>query len=165
MKKTFILIAYFIFLNITFLHKLVSKNIDFIIVNKSLREMNTLYKGELVKNYKISLGFEPIGKKIKRGDGKTPEGLYYIEEKLKSSAFFLSLKISYPNPWDIRRALEQDLHPGGQIMIHGYPNKGYDKNYHNIKNDWTEGCIAISNIQIANLWRYVKVGTPILIRK
>ena len=59
--------------------------------------------------------------------------------------FFLALKISYPNPWDIRRALELNYHPGGQIMIHGIPNHGYDKNYHNSKNDWTEGCIAISN--------------------
>ena len=81
-----------------------------------------------MNKFKISLGFEPIGTKIKKGDGKTPEGLYYIEDKIRESSFFLALKVSYPNPWDIRRALELNHHPGGQIMIHGVPNIGYDRN-------------------------------------
>ena len=75
------------------------------------------------------------------------------------------MKISYPNPWDIRRALELNYHPGGQIMIHGVPNIGYDKNYHNSNNDWTEGCIAISNQQMLKIWKKISVGTPILIKK
>ena len=139
--------------------------VDFIVINKEQRKIVLHNKGQVVDIFNISLGFEPVGSKIKRGDGKTPEGLYYIEEKLSESAFFLALKVSYPNPWDIRRALELNYHPGGQIMIHGLPNKGYDKNYHNSNNDWTEGCIAITNKQMLNLWNKIDVGTPVLIQK
>ena len=139
--------------------------IDFIIVNKEKRNIVLLKNRKIIDVYKISLGFEPIGTKVKRGDGKTPEGLYFIEEKIRNSSFFLALKISYPNPWDIRRAIELDYHPGGQIMIHGVPNLGFDKNYHNTKNDWTEGCIALSNKEIEALWNKVDKGIPILIRK
>ena len=141
------------------------EEIDFIVVNKEKRNILTYNNGKLLDTLSISLGFEPIGTKVKRGDGKTPEGLYYIEDKIKESSFFLAIKISYPNPWDIRRALELNYHPGGQIMIHGVPNKGYDKNYHNSKNDWTEGCIAISNQQMVKLWKKISVGTPVLIKK
>ena len=119
----------------------------------------------ILKKFKISLGFEPIGTKIKKGDGKTPEGLYFIEDKIRESSFFLALKVSYPNPWDIRRALDLNYHPGGQIMIHGVPNSGYDRKYHNSNNDWTEGCVAISNLQMLKIWKKISIGTPILIKK
>ena len=142
-----------------------SENIDFIVVNKDKRDITMYKEGKLLKKFKISLGFEPIGTKIKKGDGKTPEGLYYIEDKISESSFFLALKISYPNPWDIRRALELNYHPGGQIMIHGVPNKGYDHKYHNSNNDWTEGCVAISNQQMLRIWKKISIGTPILIKK
>lgn len=142
-----------------------SENVDFIVVNKEERNIMLYSKGTVLSTFKISLGFEPVGTKIKRGDGKTPEGLYYIENKIKESSFFLALKISYPNPWDIRRALELNYHPGGQIMIHGLPNIGYNFNYHNLKNDWTQGCIAVTNQQMLKLWKIISVGTPILIKK
>ena len=119
------------------------ENIDFIIVNKEKRDIIMYKEGKVLTKYKISLGFEPIGAKIKKGDGKTPEGLYFIEDKIRESSFFLALKVSYPNPWDIRRALELNYHPGGQIMIHGVPNTRYDQNYHNSDNDWTEGLSLI----------------------
>ena len=139
--------------------------VDLIIVNKGERELYLYKNGKELKKLTISLGFEPLGTKVKRGDGKTPEGLFFIEEKLSNSAFFLALKISYPNPWQIRRALELNYHPGGQIMIHGTPNVNYDKTYHNIDYDWTEGCIAISNKEMKDIWKKIKVGTPIIIRK
>ena len=142
-----------------------SDSIDFIIVNKSLRELKAISKNKVIKTFKISLGFEPIGKKVKKGDGKTPEGLYFLESKLQDSAYYLALQISYPNNWDIRNALKQGLHPGGQIMIHGLPNIGLEKNYHNSMNDWTEGCIAVTNEEVKYLWKKVSTGTPILIRK
>ena len=82
-----------------------SENIDFIVVNKDKRDITMYKEGKLLKKFKISLGFEPIGTKIKKGDGKTPEGLYYIEDKISESSFFLALKVSYPNPWDIRLSL------------------------------------------------------------
>tara|TARA_B100000963_G_C22627657_1_gene673235 strand:+ start:2197 stop:2544 length:348 start_codon:yes stop_codon:yes gene_type:complete len=114
---------------------------------------------------KISLGFEPLGKKIKKGDGKTPEGIYYIEKKISNSSYYLALKISYPNKWDKLRAKDLNLNPGGQIMIHGLPLYNFDANYHNNKNDWTEGCIAVSNSQIKYLWNNTPLFTPILIKK
>ena len=141
------------------------ESIDLIVVNKEKRNIVMYKEGKILNKFKVSLGFEPIGTKVKTGDGKTPEGLYFIEDKIKESSFFLALKVSYPNPWDIRRALELNYHPGGQIMIHGVPNIGYDQNYHNSNNDWTEGCIAISNQQMLKIWRNVSIGTPILIKK
>ena len=141
------------------------ESIDLIVVNKEKRNISMYNKGKVLSSFNISLGFEPIGTKVKRGDGKTPEGLYYIENKIRESSFLLALKISYPNPWDIRRALELNYHPGGQIMIHGLPNIGYDRNYHNSDNDWTEGCVAISNQQMLEIWNKVSVGTPILIKR
>ena len=142
-----------------------SNEIDFILVDKSSRSIKIFQHGVEFKEFKVSLGFAPLGTKVKKGDGKTPEGLYYIEQKLSNSSFFLALKISYPNPWDIRRALDLNFHPGGQIMIHGVPNSGYDKKYHNNNNDWTEGCIAVSNKEISFLWDYTNIGTPILIKE
>ena len=156
------LLFFFLF----FIHCLsAAEIIDFIVVNKEKRNIIMYKKGEIINTFNISLGFEPIGTKVKRGDGKTPEGLYYIEDKIRESSFFLALKVSYPNPWDIRRALELNYHPGGQIMIHGVPNIGYDKNYHNSKYDWTKGCIAISNQEMLKIWKAVSVGTPILIKR
>ena len=138
---------------------------DYILVDKSFRKLSIINGESILKTFDISLGFEPVGKKTKQGDGKTPEGLYFIEKKLSKSAFYLALQISYPNPWDIRQALTNGYHPGGQIMIHGIPNKRYDRNYHNKNNDWTEGCIAISNKEMQYLWNIIKIGTPVLIRK
>ena len=159
----FIFIKTIFFYFLITLHTFASNEIDFIIVNKSERTLSILNNGKILKKFSISLGFEPTGNKIKRGDGKTPEGLYFIEKKLENSSFFLALKISYPNPWDIRRALKLDYHPGGQIMIHGVPNKGYDHKFHNAFFDWTEGCIAVSNKEILYIWKKIKIGTPVLI--
>ena len=161
----------FFFIKIIFLYFLLTfkaltyNDINFIIVNKGERTLSILNDGEVLKKFSISLGFEPTGKKVKKGDGKTPEGLYFIEKKLNNSSFYLALQISYPNPWDIRRALKLDYHPGGQIMIHGLPNKGYDNKFHNKFFDWTEGCIALSNKEILYIWEKTKIGTPILILK
>ena len=138
---------------------------NYILVDKSSRKLSIIDGESILKTFDVSLGFEPIGKKKKQGDGKTPEGLYYIERKLNNSAFYLALKISYPNAWDIRQALTNGYHPGGQIMIHGVPNKNFDKNYHNIRNDWTDGCIAINNSQMKFLWNKTDIGIPGLIKK
>ena len=77
----------------------------YLLVNKSNRQLLIFFDNGEVKDFSISLGFEPYGTKVKKGDGKTPEGLYFIEKKIVDSAFHLALQISYPNPWDIRRAL------------------------------------------------------------
>ena len=137
----------------------------YLLINKSNRELIAFLNNGEVKTFSISLGFEPYDTKVKKGDGKTPEGLYYIEKKIQDSSYYLALQISYPNPWDIRRALGLNTHPGGQIMIHGMPNLKYDNNFHNKYNDWTEGCIAVENYEMDFLWNKVKVGTPVYIRK
>ena len=157
----FLLKIFFLF--IIFSSFCYSNSIDYLLVDKSDRELNLIRNKKIIKKFKISLGFEPIGKKIKQGDGKTPEGLYFIDKKIRNSSYFLALQISYPNPWDTRQALANGYHPGGQIMIHGLPNKNYDDSFHNKKNDWTEGCIAVSNEEMQYLWKIVTVDTPILI--
>tara|TARA_B100001248_G_C27398202_1_gene467422 strand:+ start:6178 stop:6669 length:492 start_codon:yes stop_codon:yes gene_type:complete len=161
-KKYIIYIIFFIFsVNVS----LSLADTKYLIINKSNRELIVFLENGLKKKFSISLGFEPYGKKIKKGDGKTPVGLYFIEKKIQDSSFYKALQISYPNPWDIRRALSLNNHPGGQIMIHGVPNTNYDINFHNKLNDWTEGCIALENVEMNFLWKNIKVGTPVLIRK
>tara|TARA_E500000178_G_C16646719_1_gene584474 strand:+ start:164 stop:649 length:486 start_codon:yes stop_codon:yes gene_type:complete len=159
-----IIFAKFIFLFFFINSPLVASETKYLIINKSNRELIAFLNTGKVKKFSVSLGFEPNGTKIKSGDGKTPEGLYYIEKKIQNSSFYLALQISYPNPWDIRRAITLNKHPGGQIMIHGVPNSGFDEEYHNKQNDWTEGCIAITNKEMDFLWKKVQVGTPVLIR-
>lgn len=133
-----------------------------IIVKKSKRKMYVFRSDGVVKEYLVSLGKMPVGKKIKMGDGKTPEGNYDIAYHNPNSKFFYSLKISYPNKEDIRSAYEKGVNPGGDIFIHGLPNK--DPRYINyVKRDWTNGCIAVSNEDIKEIASVVSKGTPITI--
>ena len=136
-------------------------SIDMIIVEKSMRTLKLMDNGHIIKEYSIDLGFDPIGHKHFEGDGKTPEGLYYISKKSTNSDFYLSLQISYPNKWDKRNADSFNRNAGNYIMIHGEPN---NKN-HSYKKDWTNGCISLSNKDITNLYKYVLIRTPIYIKK
>ena len=113
-----------------------------------------------LKTYNIALGFEPIGHKHKRGDGKTPEGLYYINKKLHNSDFHIALQISYPNKWDKRKAKINSNNPGGLIMIHGQ-----SKNLELNTEDWTNGCIAVTNEEIEEINKLVELKTPVYISK
>ena len=111
------------------------------------------------------LGQESCGSEIKSGDNKTPEGKYTIEKHNPKSIFHLSLKISYPNAEQIKAAKEGNYEPGGDIMIHGYPNKipaFLFKFWHKWK-DWTAGCIAVTNDEIEEIYDAIKDGTPITI--
>lgn len=133
-----------------------------IIVKKSKRKMYVFGSDGVVREYLVSLGKSPVGKKIKVGDGKTPEGNYDIEYHNPSSKFFYSLKISYPNKDDLKRAGSKGVSPGGDIFIHGLPNE--DPRYINfVKRDWTNGCIAVSNEAIKEIAALVTKGTPITI--
>ena len=134
---------------------------DIIIVNKSLRTLQVMQNGAIVKKFSINLGFDPIGHKHFKGDGKTPEGLYYISNKSMNSDFHLSLQISYPNKWDQRNADNFNRNAGDYIMIHGEPNNKRAPQ----KKDWTNGCIALSNKDISELYNYVSLKTPIYIKK
>jgi len=135
---------------------------DRVLVLKSLRTMQLLKDGEVLREYKISLGANPKGPKTRRGDNKTPEGEYIIEGRIANSAFHRALRISYPNIWDLFRAYERGVKPGGNITIHGLPNGVTNK--YRMKPDWTKGCIAVSNEEIEEIWELVPDGTPIEIR-
>lgn len=138
---------------------------DSIVVFKSERKMHIYKEKKLLKSYNISLGDNPVGHKEKEGDEKTPEGLYTISGRNPNSKYHLSLRISYPNQRDKMNALSNGFSPGGDIMIHGLPNTtGFLKGYF-VQRDWTNGCIAVMNEEIEELWSAVEDGTPIFINK
>lgn len=150
------------------MQQILSKNgeiyADNIVVEKKQRKMYLMKKGAVLKEYKISLGSNPVGAKQQENDGKTPEGLYYIESHNHKSKFHLSLKISYPNEDDKKWAKKHNVSAGGDIMIHGFPNWVPDFLFNHFhKSDWTRGCIAVTNEQIEEIWKLVKDGTPIKI--
>jgi lipoprotein-anchoring transpeptidase ErfK/SrfK len=132
---------------------------DRIVVKKSERLMVLLKDGEVLREYKISLGKNPTGAKIRQGDRKTPEGLYFIEGRNPRSIFHLSLRISYPHGQDVANARAVGAKPGGDIMIHGLPN-GVTNQYR-MEKDWTNGCIAVTNEEIEEIWELVPDGTVI----
>ena len=131
-----------------------AERIDEILVDKSERRMTLLRDGRIVKSYRILLGDAPVGHKRQQGDERTPEGRYRITFRNDKSRFHLSLRVSYPNEADRRQAHARGVDPGGDIMIHGGTPPGYSR-------DWTDGCIALSDAQIEEVWRLVPVGTPI----
>jgi len=137
---------------------------DKILVVKSERKLYLLNAGRIVREFDIALGLVPAGHKQREGDFRTPEGLYYLEAKNAKSDFFLSLKISYPNERDRARARTSGVDPGGQIMIHGLPNvpKYPESRYRGW--DWTDGCIAVANSDMIDLWLMTTVAMPIEIR-
>ena len=124
-----------------------------------------LMSGESVlRSMNISLGLMPQGPKRQEGDYRTPEGSYVIEAKNPNSDYFLSLKVSYPNASDMEQARQLGVDPGGQIMIHGLPNDPkFDEGSYSTW-DWTDGCIAVSNSDMVDLWRLTSVAMPIEIR-
>jgi len=138
--------------------------VDRVIIDKSDRRLTLLRGDEPVKSYPVSLGGAPKGAKIFEGDQRTPEGTYTIDFRNADSGFHRALRISYPSEADRMRALEAGLDPGGQIMIHGLKNgQGWLGERH-LADDWTDGCIAVTNGQIEEIWSLVELGTPVEIR-
>ena len=128
-----------------------------IVVNKSDRMMYLVSGKTVLKSYKVGLGGQPIGDKKYEGDGKTPEGIYHISHRNPRSEFHLSLGVSYPNDADRAFASTKGKPPGGDIFIHGGPNRKVTKR------DWTAGCIAVTDRQMETIYAMVKPGTPIII--
>lgn len=131
-----------------------------IVVNKGARKMHMVHNGRALKTYDIELGFTPVGDKKIEGDGKTPEGTYFIDRRNPNSRFYLSLGISYPNAEDIAEARALGQSPGGDIFIHGQQNpfkrgRGDD--------DWTWGCISVTNREMEDVFAMIRTGTPITI--
>jgi len=129
---------------------------DAIRVFKSTRRMELLRDGKVLRSYRIALGDAPVGRKRQQGDERTPEGDYRITYRNAQSRFHLSLRVSYPNQADREQARKRGVDPGGDIMLHGSTPPGST-------GDWTDGCIAVTNAQIEEIWRLVPVGTPIRI--
>ncbi|WP_200341715.1 L,D-transpeptidase family protein [Rhodovibrio sodomensis] len=137
---------------------------DKVVVVKSLRQLRLLADGEVFRTYEVSLGREPKGDKLWEGDGRTPEGHYTLDFKNENSDFYRSIRVSYPNQQDWREARAIGVHPGSNIMIHGLKPEFADIGKGHLRQDWTEGCIAVTNRQIDEIWSLVPVGTPIEIR-
>lgn len=137
--------------------------VDRVVVNKSRRELLLLHGESVLRAYRIALGRNPVGPKTHEGDGRTPEGNYTIDRRNPRSACHLSLHISYPDADDCRRARELGLDPGGDIMIHGFPNGDEEIRKHHPETDWTRGCIAVTDEEIREIWDLVADGTPIRI--
>jgi murein L,D-transpeptidase YafK len=137
---------------------------DSILVLKAERKLILLSQGEQLREYRIALGGEPVGRKTEEGDQRTPEGRYIIDYRNGKSAFHLSLHVSYPTESDRTLAATRGVSPGGMIMIHG-TGRGlqYLGRWHRFL-DWTAGCIAVTNREIDQIWRAVPDGTPIEIR-
>jgi len=140
------------------------KKADLIVVVKSRREMTLMSGGKLIKTYKVALGTQPVGAKERQGDHKTPEGLYTIDAKIENSRFHRALHLSYPNDADRERARKLGVNPGGAVEIHGLGDKyGWVGALHR-QTDWTDGCVAVTNEEIDEIWPMVTVGTPVDIR-
>lgn len=131
--------------------------IDRILVEKSLRKMTVFQDGVALKTYDIDLGFAPLGAKTMEGDGRTPEGIFRIDRRNANSKFHLSLGLDYPQPEHVRAAKAAGVSAGGDIMIHGQPNLLPDAM--RMPDDWTEGCIAVSNAEIEEIFAATAIGT------
>lgn len=134
---------------------------DSVFVDKSERRLELRRDGRAIRVFDIALGGDPIGPKRQEGDGRTPEGDYVIDFRKADSAYHLSLHISYPNKHDSAASLKMGVPTGGAIFIHGLPN-AYPLG-RAPKIDWTQGCIALDDAEIEEIWRLVPDGTPITI--
>lgn len=130
-----------------------------IVVHKADRRMYLLHDSQVLEAYKIGLGGKSVGDKQFEGDGKTPEGVYFINRRNPNSAYHLSLGISYPNDADRAEATALGKEPGGDIFIHGRDGKNRGRG-----KDWTVGCIAVKDGKIEEIYAMVRVGTPIFIK-
>jgi murein L,D-transpeptidase YafK len=137
---------------------------DKVLIQKSARELTLLSKGKPFRSYHVSLGSNPKGAKEREGDERTPEGLYTIDSRNAYSKYHLALHVSYPNAADRARARRLRVRPGGEIMIHGTPNRWRGLRLVFEHADWTAGCIAVSDRDIEEIWKLVPNGTMVEIR-
>lgn len=137
---------------------------DRVLVEKAAHRLTLLRRGVPLKAYLIALGKEPIGDKVRQGDNRTPEGVFVIDRRNPASTFHRALHVSYPDAAHRARARKLGVDPGGDIMIHGLPDKmAWIGSLHR-RLDWTAGCMALTNAELDEVWRAVPDGTPIEIR-
>jgi murein L,D-transpeptidase YafK len=142
----------------------VALHVDRVLVLKKERTLELLSRGKVIKVYKVALGGDPVGPKTSQGDHKTPEGVYVLDFRNAHSQFYKSIHISYPSQRDRALARQKGISPGGDVFVHGLPNGfGAVGAAHRLK-DWTDGCIAVTNQEMDEIWRAVPDGTQIEIR-
>lgn len=142
----------------------VTEKADRIVVVKSERRLDLMKDGTVLESYQVALGKRPTGPKTRQGDGRTPEGKYVIDRRNANSKFHRALHISYPNAEDKARAKAAGVSPGGAIFIHGVAPALVRLGARHAPLDWTDGCIAVTNPEIDEIWAAVDDGTPIEIR-
>lgn len=139
-------------------------HVDRVVVLKKQRTLQLLNQGKVVRSYQIALGADPVGPKTQQGDHKTPEGIYRLDSRNAHSQFYKSIHISYASQSDRAAARKRGVSPGGDVYVHGLPNGyGFVGASHRMK-DWTDGCIAVTNSEMDEIWQAVRDGTPIEIR-
>ena len=143
--------------------RLGANKVDLVLVHKAKRLLELKRAGRTVRSFRIALGRNPVGPKLKEGDGRTPEGVYTLDWRNSDSAFYRSIHVSYPGPWDYHRAVRWGVSPGDMIMIHGLPNDAGEAARLHPSVDWTNGCIAVTNEEMDQIWTLVEDGTPIII--
>jgi len=139
-------------------------NVDQVIVYKHDRKLVLLSQGKEVKSYRVALGGEPAGPKKRQGDHRTPEGSYTLDSRNPHSQYYKAYHISYPNKDDIANAKKSGVSPGGDIMLHGLPKDYAWVGKAHTLHDWTDGCIAVTDEEMDELWKLIRVGTPIEIK-
>jgi murein L,D-transpeptidase YafK len=140
----------------------VTGRIDRIVVLKRKRLLMLMQGEQVARSFRVALGREPRGTKLREGDGRTPEGTYRIEARNHDSQFYRAMKISYPNQVDRQRAREAGVRPGGLIMIHGLdPGIAAKWRGDHWMFNWTRGCIAVTNEEMDVIWEAVALGTPV----
>lgn len=137
---------------------------DSVVVAKSERRLYLIRDGRPFRSYRVSLGLNPAGPKLQEGDFRTPEGRYLIDGRNVHSEYYLALHVSYPNANDQTRARAAHVPAGGAIMIHGLPNTPRKPPSFYLSNDWTNGCIALSNDDMLEVWLLTRPDTPIEIK-
>jgi murein L,D-transpeptidase YafK len=136
-------------------------SVDRVVVHKGERKLFLMHGTTVVRSYKVALGLNPVGQKEKAGDYRTPEGHYALIRRNPKSDYFLSMQVSYPNETDTKRARRNHWNAGGSIMIHGLPNQlTRSPAYYEIT-DWTDGCIAVSNSDMLEIWLLTPDDAPI----
>jgi murein L,D-transpeptidase YafK len=137
---------------------------DHVVVSKSERKLYLMAGDEVLREFDIALGFTPEGHKRQEGDFRTPEGSYFLTRRRIDSDYFMAIQISYPSKRDMVQAQALGVSPGDNIMIHGQPGSPKKSSRYYARNDWTEGCIAVSNAAMIDIWQLTAVNTPITIR-
>jgi murein L,D-transpeptidase YafK len=132
-----------------------------VLVVKSERMLYLIRDNRVFASYRVALGRSPVGHKVFQGDGRTPEGLYMLDRRNPGSRFYRSIRISYPSSRDYSEAHKYGEPPGGLVMIHGQAGDSGTGYYGSRSWDWTEGCIAVSNAEMDEIWAATDEGTPI----